>query len=150
LALVIGHLEDLFAAGFSQETQRQYVAAIASLVRTQRIVAIATLQSEFYQSYQQLPELLALSGPAGRFDIRPPTRLELAEMIRLPAKATGLRFERDKKTGQGLDEILVNAALERKDSLPLLEYVLLRLYERQLDRKDGLFRFSDYHEIGEF
>src|SRR6516225_7606766 len=150
LALVIGHLEDLFSAGFSHETQRQYVAAIASLVRTQRIAAIATLQSEFYKSYQQLSELVALSSPGGRFDLQPPTRLELAEMIRFPAKATGLRFERDRKTGQGLDEILANAAAERTDSLPLLEYVLLLLYQKQLDRKDGLLRFSDYREIGEF
>jgi len=150
LALVIGHLEDLFSAGFSHETQRQYVAAIASLVRTQRIAAIATLQSEFYESYQRLPELVKLSGPSGRFDLQPPTQKELAEMIRLPAKATGLRFERDKKTGQSLDEILVKAAAERADSLPLLQYVLSLLYQKQLDRKDGLLRFSEYREIGEF
>src|SRR5262249_2819411 len=62
LALVVDHLEDLFTAGFSPEVQQQYVAAIASLVATQRIVVVATLQSEFYKSYQRLSELVALSS----------------------------------------------------------------------------------------
>src|SRR5262249_59361342 len=82
LALVVDHLEALFTAGFAREAQEQYVTAIASLVRTQRIVVIATLQSEFYKSYQRLPDLVALSGPAGRYDIQGPTRQEFLEMIR--------------------------------------------------------------------
>jgi hypothetical protein len=148
LALVVDHLEDLFTAGFSQETQQQYVAAIGCLAGTQRIAVVATLQSEFYKSYQRLSELVTLSTPAGRYDIQAPVRHELAEMIRLPAKAAGLRFDRDKE--QSLDEALANAVAERTDSLPLLEYVLSRLYEKQLDRGDGLLRFSDYREIGGF
>ena len=148
LALVVDHLEDLFTAGFSQESQQQYVAAIGCLVRTQRIVVVATLQSEFYESYQRLPELVTLSSPAGRYDIQAPVRQELAEMIRLPAKAAGLRFDREKE--QSLDEALADAAAERTDSLPLLEFVLSQLYEKQLDRRDGLLRFSDYREIGGF
>src|SRR3979411_1562854 len=76
LALVVDHLEDLFTAGFSQEAQQQHVAAIATLVRTQWIVVIATLQSEFYKSCQRLSELVTLSGPAGRYDVLPPARQE--------------------------------------------------------------------------
>src|SRR5258707_738291 len=34
-------------------------------------------------------------------------------------------------------------------ALPLLEHLLSRLYQRQLDRKDGLLRWSDYRELGE-
>src|SRR3984893_8397567 len=150
LALVVDHLEDLFIAGFSNETQQQYVAAIAALVRTQRIVVIGTLQSDFYKSFQRLSELVALSSPAGRHDVQPPTRQELGEMIQLPARAAGLRFERDKNTGQALDEALIDAAAERTDSLPLLEYVLSQLYKKQLERRDGLLRFSDYQALGEF
>src|SRR5262249_29679589 len=66
---------------------------------------------------------------------------------RLPAKAASLRFDREKQ--HSLDEVLANAAAERADSLPLLEYVASQLYARQLDRRDGLLRFSDYQEIGE-
>ncbi|HEV3211648.1 MAG TPA: ATP-binding protein, partial [Chthoniobacterales bacterium] len=150
LALIIDHLEDLFTAGFPEDSRQRYVAAISALVRTQRIAVIATLQSDFYKSYQRLSELVSLSGPSGRYDVLPPTRKELGEMIRLPANAAGLRFEQDKKTGQTLDEALLDAAVERTDSLPLLEYLLSRLYERQLERKDGLLRFADYRDIGEF
>src|SRR5258707_696322 len=34
-------------------------------------------------------------------------------------------------------------------ALPLLEHLLSRLYQRQLDRNDGLLRWSDYRELGE-
>ena len=33
--------------------------------------------------------------------------------------------------------------------LPLLEHVLWQLYRKQLPRKDGLLRWSDYRELGE-
>ena len=40
--------------------------------------------------------------------------------------------------------------MNSSDPLPLLEHVLSRLYNRQLDRKDGLLLWSDYCELGRF
>ncbi len=150
LALVIDHLEDLFVSGFSQELQQNYIAVLAALVRCQRVFVIAALRSDFYASYLQFPELVSLAGPAGRFDLLPPARSELRNIIRLPAEAAGLSFERDAKTNQSLDEALTDAALACPQPLPLLEHLLSQLYGKQLDRKDGLLRWSDYRELGEF
>jgi hypothetical protein len=70
-------------------------------------------------------------------------------MIRFPAEAVGLRFERDPDTGRSLDEALQEAAIASPEPLPLLEHLLSQLYQRQLDRKDGLLLCSDYRELGE-
>jgi len=150
LALFIDQLEDLFGAGFAPELRQQYIATISILVRTQKISVVAALRSDFYASYQQFPELVALTLPSGRFDLQMPDREELGRIIRWPATASGLRFERDLKSGQALDDALVEAAASSTDPLPLLEHLLATLYQKQADRKDGLLRWSDYRDAGEF
>jgi hypothetical protein len=148
IALFIDQLEDLFTNGLSLELQHQYLAAVAALVRSQRVYVIAALGSDYYATYQQFPELVALTNPSGRFDLQPPTRAELGKMIRSPAQAAGLRFEREPKTGQGLDDALIDSAIAAPDDLPLLEHLLSRLYRQQQVRDDGVLRWSDYGELG--
>src|SRR5260221_5544845 len=70
-------------------------------------------------------------------------------MIRFPAEAAGLCFERDPETGRGLDDALLEAAMASPEPLPLLEHLLSWLYQRQLDRKDGLLLWSDYRALGD-
>jgi energy-coupling factor transporter ATP-binding protein EcfA2 len=150
LALVIDQLEDLFTSGISREIQQRYIVVLAALVCCQRVFVIAGLRSDFYASYLQFPELVALVGPSGRFDLLPPTRSELQNIIRLPAEAAGLSFERDVKSNRALDEALTDAALASAEPLPLLEHLLSQLCRKQLDRRDGVLRWSDYRELGEF
>ena len=149
LALVIDQLEELFTSGFSTEIQEKYVSAIAGLSQSHRVFILATLRSDFYSSYQQFPELTELTRPSGKVDLRPPTAYEIGNMIRLPAEAAGLQFELDHKTGQRLDEGLRDAASTTPESLPLLQHVLSLLYDKQVERGDGLLRWSDYRDLGE-
>ena len=149
LALFIDQLEDLFAGSFSLELQEAYFAAIAALVRSQKVYVIAALGSDHYATYRQFPELVALSKPSGLFDLQAPTRAELGKMIRSPAEVSGLKFDRQAKTGQALDDALIDAALVSADQLPLLEHLLSLLYRKQVERADGLLRWSDYAELGE-
>ena len=149
LALVIDQLEELFTSGFSLDIQQKYVATIAGLARSGRVIVIATLRSDFYPSYQQFPDLIELSSPAGKVDLRPPSGNEIGNMIRLPAEAAGLQFEEDQGSGQRLDQALAEVAAATPESLPLLEHVLALLYEAQVTRGDDLLRWSDYRELGE-
>jgi ankyrin repeat protein/serine/threonine protein kinase len=149
LALVIDQLEELFTTGFSAEVQQNYIAALASLIRSGRVFVLATLRSDFYSHYQEFPDLIEFAKTNGKFDLRPPTPYEVGNMIRLPAEAAGLKFEHDRKTGQRLDEALRDAASSTPESLPLLEYVLSLLYDIEEGRSDGLLRWSDYRELGE-
>ncbi len=149
LALVVDQLEELFTTGFSPEVQRNYILSLVSLVRSGRVFVLATLRSDFYPSYQEFPDLIELTKPGGKFDLRPPTAYEIRNMIRLPAEAAGLHFEQDRATGQRLDDALRDVASVTPESLPLLEHVLSLLYDEQAMRRDDLLRWSDYHELGE-
>jgi energy-coupling factor transporter ATP-binding protein EcfA2 len=147
--IFVDQLEDLFAGAFSLELQQKYIAAVAALARCEKVYVIAALRSDFYASYQRFPQLVALTNPDGRFDLQPPSREEVGKMIRSPAEASGLTFDRDPETGQALDEALADAALASTDPLPLLEHLLLQLYRKQSERKDGLLRWADYRHLGE-
>jgi eukaryotic-like serine/threonine-protein kinase len=149
LALVVDQLEELFTAGFSPTIRQNYVSALAGLVRSGRVFVLATLRSDFYPSYQQFPELIELTKPGGKVDLRAPTSYEIGEIIRLPAEAAGLHFEEELGSGQHLDEALRDAASATPESLPLLEHVLSLLYDEQMSRGDNLLRWSDYRDLGE-
>ena len=149
LALVIDQLEELFTTAFSQEVRQRYISTVAGLVRSGRVFVLATLRNDFYQWYQQFPDLIDLTKPAGKVDLCPSTPHEIGNMIRLPAEAAGLRFEQEGEKGQRLDQALRDAASATPESLPLLEHVLALLYDQQSTRGDGLLRWSDYRELGE-
>ena len=149
LAIVVDQLEELFI-GISPVLQRKYITALCTLARCEGIYVIAALRSEFYPQYQRFPDLVRLTSGDGKYELQPPAEREIASMIRLPAEAAGLCFERDSETGRSLDDSLLKAATSSSDALPLLEHVLSLLYNRQLRRKDGLLRWSDYCELGQF
>ncbi len=149
LALVVDQLEELFTTGFSPEVRQKYISALAGLVRSGRVFVLATIRSDFYASYQEFPDLIELTKPSGKVDLRPPTPNEIRNMIRLPAEAAGLHFEQDRETGQRLEDALRDTASATPESLPLLEHVLSLLYDQQSTRGDDLLRWSDYRELGE-
>src|SRR6201984_3552200 len=121
---------------FSPVLQKKYMAALCALANCERVFIIATLRSDFYAYYQKFPELVELTAFGGRYELQPPTARGIGNMIRFPAEAAGLRLERDPDTKQSVDDALLGAAMAGPEPLPLLEHLLSRLYQRQLDRKD--------------
>ena len=77
---------------------------------------MATLRSDYYARYQEVPELVALAQGDGKYDLAKPPPQELGQMIRLPAVAGGLEFEVDTQAKQSLDEVL-------RDAVKILEWV---------------------------
>ena len=149
LALVVDQLEELFLGGFPAEVQPKYIAALGALVRSQRVFVIAVLRNDFYGPFWRSCPVDELAVISGRFELDPPSLQEIADMIRLPAEAIGLRFEREPETGKSLDVALLEAAATHAEPLPLLEHALWELCRKQATRKDGLLRWSDYRESGE-
>jgi len=149
LALVVDQLEELFRDGVSPVLQRKYISALGALANCEGVFIIATLRSGFYTHCQQFPELVELTALSGRYELQPPTPRGIGNMIRFPAEAAGLCFERDPETGRSLDDALLEAAMASPEPLPLLEHLLSWLYQRQLDRKDGLLLWSDYRALGD-
>jgi len=74
----------------------------------------------------------------------PPTRAEIGQIIREPARAAGLRFEEDANQGR-LEDVLQATAAADPGSLPLLEFVLDALYETGRGRR--LLTFAAYRAL---
>jgi len=75
----------------------------------------------------------------------PPTAPEIAQIIREPARGAGLRFEEDPDRGR-LEDVLQEAAVADRGSLPLLEFVLDALYEAGRERR--MLTFAAYRALG--
>lgn len=147
LALVIDQMEELFTQeGILQDHREAFVDVLDAFARSGRIWVICTLRSDFYPRLANLPKLTALKEGAGQYDLLPPTASEIGQMIRLPTRAAGLHFEEDPASSERLDDRLRDAAAERPEILPLLQFTLEELYQRRTE--DGTLTLAAYRDLG--
>ncbi len=147
LALVIDQMEEMFThEGILPEHREAFIDVLDALARSGRVWIICTLRSDFYPRLAALPKLTALKEGAGQYDLMPPTASEIGQMIRLPTRAAGLRFEEDPTSSESLDDMLRDAAVQRPEILPLLQFTLEELYQRRTE--DGLLTLAAYRELG--
>jgi len=148
LLLIVDQLDELFAADISETERNAFAKALATLVETGWVWVIVTLRTDLYERLQQTPDLLALKQNGASYDVAPPGAAELAEIVRKPAEATGLTFERDEERRRSLDEQLLEDA-DRSDMLPLLQFALQELFVRCERRGERtLLTFASYSEMG--
>ena len=147
LALVIDQMEEMFThEGILPEHREAFIEVIDAFARSGRVWVICTLRSDFYPRLAELPKLTALKEGAGQYDLMPPNASEIGQMIRLPTRAAGLRFEEDPTTNESLDDMLRDAAVARPEILPLLQFTLEELYQRRTE--DGLLTLAAYRDLG--
>src|SRR5262249_15652548 len=127
LLLVVDQLEELFSVSVTEAARARFVRLMAALARSGRILIIATLRSSSYGVLAREPELMSLKDAGATLDLTAPGPEMLSEIVRRPAAAAGLFFDRhgDAK----LDQVLLSAAGGNVDALPLLGFTLQRLYE---------------------
>lgn len=145
LALVLDQLEELFTGDFTADAIRRFLRAVDALAASGRVAVIATLRSEFFVRCEDYGALMGLKQGEGTVHLGPPRPHELAQMIRRPAQAAGVRFEETDDLGR-LDERILKAARDDPDSLPLLEFCLEKLYDHGAE--NGLLEHGEYEEIG--
>jgi eukaryotic-like serine/threonine-protein kinase len=145
LLLVLDHTEAALAA--SSEHCALFNRALLALCASPRLLLVMLCRSDFYPALlSQLPAIVGLKTPDGHFDLLPPTAGELAEIIRRPAQAAGLRFEKNPLTSLGLDDVLRDAAVAHPEALAMLQYTLQALYDA---RAEGyLLSFAAYDALG--
>ncbi len=146
LVIVVDQFEEIFGEKIPDADRAAFIRLWRELSESGRVYVIATLRSDFLPRCAELPELLELTRGDGMLHLGPPTAAELGQMIRQPAQAAGLRFERDAATGEALDERLRDAAIDQPAVLPLLEFCLNELYESR--REDGVLTFEAFEELG--
>jgi hypothetical protein len=146
LLIVIDQFEELFTLPISEDTKRGFVDALEHLALGSFAWVIATMRTDFLARFAQIPKLAELARGAGTFLLSPPTPEELGQIILRPAEAAGIEYETDVRTGQRLDEELRRAAGNNAGALPLLEYLLERLWQER--DAGGRLTFDVYRRLG--
>jgi tetratricopeptide (TPR) repeat protein len=147
LALVVDQMEEMFTQeDVTSRDRKAFVNTLDVLARSGRIWIIGTLRSDFYPRLAELPVLGALKEGDGQYDLMPPVASEIGQMIRLPTRAAGLRFEEDPSSSERLDDMLRDAAAEHPEVLPLLQFTLEELYQRRTS--NGTLTLEAYRELG--
>lgn len=144
VGVFIDRLEAVFRA--QQGEVDHFMEVIDALAKSNCLLMLMACRNDFYPEVMAQPILLALKGRGGHYDVLPPDGADIAQIVRQPALAASLIFEKDESTGASLDDVLCDAARGNPDTLPLLQYCLNELYRQRSE--DGELRFSVYQELG--
>jgi WD40 repeat protein len=146
LVIALDQLEEIFTheERFPAANRTAFFRAVSSLLDSHFVWVIATLRSDFFARCEELPELVQLKSGKGQFHLLPATATELAQMIRLPAQAAGVRFEDHPVYGR-LEDTLRDAAIADTGSLPLLEFALDNLF--QLGSNQRVLTFANFKQL---
>ncbi|MFT5501057.1 MAG: WD40 repeat protein/class 3 adenylate cyclase, partial [Woeseiaceae bacterium] len=148
LIVAVDQLEELFTSEeIDSESRIAFVEVLSTLAQSGQVWVVCTIRADFYHRCGEVPGFSELRDGLGSFELLPPTGPEIAQMIREPARAAGMKFEEDLKIGN-LADVLQQAAAREPGSLPLLQFVLDTLYEAGKDRHQ--MTFATYRALGGF
>jgi WD40 repeat protein len=133
LVLLVDQFETLFASRVPPELRATYARVLEGLVASGRVKVIVTMRANAREAALEVPALGRLINGQQGLSLEPPGVDALAEIIRGPAEAAALAFERNPE-GVGLDELLMNEVKNDPAALPLLQFTLQKLYESAAQR----------------
>ncbi len=107
--------------------------------RTHDIVLVITLRADFYGHAIDYQPLLEVFQNSAQKLIGVMNQEELQSVIEEPARKVGLTIQ------DGLTKIILDAVTSNPGELPLLEFCLEQLWEKQ---RDGQLTIAAYHEMG--
>lgn len=143
----IDRLEAVFnTPTISDEQRGMFLAALDALATSGAVIVIAACRNDFYPHVAQEPVLMKGKAAGAHFDVGPPTRAEIAQMIRRPALMARLSFGVDPETQEQLDDILCEGTADNPDALPLLQYTLHELYLQRSNNRE--LTVSAYRALG--
>jgi tetratricopeptide (TPR) repeat protein len=147
LIVVADQLEQLLALPSDGATDERalFVEILSRLASSGVAQVIATMRSDSSVA-DDIPALNILASPERRYRLQRPSPGALREIVLLPAQRAGVELVPDKDGTTLADAIVLDAAGAR-DSLPLLEFVLENLYEKE-GKDTGKIRHETYLAAG--
>ncbi|MFB2655942.1 nSTAND1 domain-containing NTPase [Shewanella xiamenensis] len=143
----IDRLEVLLSSPLFGDAERSaFIELLERLATSHAVLILSACRNDFYPLLVNYPSLMAGKARGAHFDLAPPTRTELLQMIRLPAIAANLTWDIDSDTAMPLDEMLCSDAASNPDALPMLQYTLQALYLQRSD--DDKLLVSVYRTLG--
>src|SRR5271165_302182 len=143
--LVLDQLEELFASlAVTDAARKQFLDAVEALARSGNVWVLATARSDFFPQVQAQPALSRMQEGHGLLSLLPPEADSLRRLIEEPARLAGLVFER--REDRSLADLILRDATAHAELLPLLEYVLRKLFDHRTDL--GLLTWDAYERLG--
>ncbi len=137
IVVFVDRLEAVFNAPTVDDQRRgRFLAALDALATSGAVIVIAACRNDFYPHVAREPVLMKGKAAGAHFDVAPPTRAEIAQMIRRPALMANLTFGVDSATQAQLDDILCEETADNPDALPLLQYTLHQLYLQRSNNRE--------------
>ena len=145
--LFVDRLEVLLSSSVFNDSERaNFVSLIEKFSASETIIVVVACRNDFYPLLVNYLSLMKNKDSGAHFDLAPPSRTELMQMICLPAKAANLSWSIDVDSSMPLDQLLCADAVDNADALPMLQYTLQELY---LGRSDsGELKSSLYKALG--
>jgi tetratricopeptide (TPR) repeat protein len=148
LVILIDQLDELFSAAVSDDVRRQFVVVLEQLVASGRVWIVTTLRADLYELFLKDESLFRLKDRGVAYDLAPPALADMAEVVRGPARAANLQWEIDAASKEPLDERIIRD-IDRPDLLPIVQFVLDRLYLQRDTRDDEVvLTNAAYHALG--
>jgi len=123
--LIVDQFEELFTLNVDRALIRQYIGILLECLPTEHFTVLLTMRADSFATavgFTPLAEALNSSAPIILSQI---DDQGLREVVEQPAKLLGVYFE------PGLANLIVSDVGKEPGSLPLLEFCLTQLWERQ-------------------
>ena len=140
LLLIVDQWEELFTLCQDDGARRCFIDHVLDATATTRLSVVLTLRGDFFGRAITAYRPLSDRVQGAQVNLGPMKREELRLAIQEPARQVGLTFE------AGLVERIVEKAGDEPGHLPLLEFVLRRLWE---DRRGGELHHEAYEAMGQ-
>jgi WD40 repeat protein len=138
LAIIVDQFEELFTLSSDTDSRHLFIDNLLNLTKIPGCHIIITLRADFYAealSYRGLADALQ----DAQVNLAAMDEEELRAAIEKPAANYSVCLE------EGLSQRLIDTVLESPSNLPLLEFTLTQLWEKQ---RDGWLTHQTYEEIG--
>ncbi len=139
--LVIDQFEELFDQ--SDADIAEFATQCLTLVQARGFYLVATMRADCYASLLEHTELSQLKDVGLSFDVRAPSDVDIEEMLRGPAAAAKLEFERA-ADGSDLADLIL-ADLAGSDALAMMQLTLEELFQ---GRSGSTLTFARYQQLG--
>jgi hypothetical protein len=138
--VVVDQFEELFTLCRDEPMRQAFVANLLSLLDVPGAghIVVLTMRTDFVDNVARLPALQERFEQA-TVRVTPLSAGELREAITGPAAAVGLKFE------EGVVDALVHDILGEPAGLPLLQFTLLKLWEK---RERNRVTWEAYRRLG--
>jgi WD40 repeat protein len=141
LLLFVDQFEELYTLCRDTQEQQRFVDTLLAAVQSapRAVTLVLTLRADFYSYVLNYPAFGEALEPHNPLSLRAMNQEEMLSCIERPAEKMGV------KLAEGLTQLILKDVKQEPGNLPLLEFALTQLWEKQ---SQGKLTHEAYEQIG--